>query len=1226
MVWSPALNDATTPQTAFTVKASDGTADNAQVVTVRATVTSVNAAPTIVGSFTVTSVTRNAWKEVTFADLRTGLGATDGNETADSALILQVESLANGQSLKIGTSGNFAGATDYNSTSNKQVITGKSIWWLPASNQTGIVDAIRFTVIDGNNVSSPTQGLVRMNIDTGSNAAPTITATTPISLGSTYGVRLPFTVSYTTLQTLLSPADTDSTYVTFVLTSISNGSIKKGGTTMVAMAGANLGTPVAESQLVPGESMVVIPTSTTTGSAVTLATVRGWDGTAYSANEVTLQATFVAGLNQVPVLTYVKDFTGGAKNTAFTFSYDSLRGNPSQMSQGTERTDAFDAEEVIANKTLQFRVKSVTAGSYLCLNSAATCDGTTAAADAITVDEDIVSNTNYKWVPPAGVTGLQNAFTVVAWDGSAASATPIQVKVYINKDPTFTSSTNIISGVPENTPYTITYDKLFTTFPSADDSTGILGYRLTDVSTGITAGSTLTRYVNGVATAVTAPHTMYPGDQVIWTPPAHVNVNTVPLFQLFKLKVVDAEGASSSEIDVKATVSALNTPPVAISTSGTLTSVARNVAGGKSMTYADIFGAIDFREYDVNTSVKPGVNDAHGIKFRIESVPSGTLRAVNNTGTTINPTPTDPTTMKYLVQSGADNTNTWTQLNWTPPVNALGTYTIMKVRLYDGTDFSNTVVDINIQVTAGNTAPSVSGFTVSPGISENGAQLITYDNLLLLSGASDSENDPIKFKIWQVSSGSVTYKGTTYLTTGSAITPPVVGPGDELVWRPEANAAGTLNAFMVKATDLTTDSSAVQVSVIVGAYNTAPTNLSSYTYTNATRYPNAKFFEITHSSLATNLNAEDVENGDSLLKFRIEELLGGQSVYRQTSGSCATVPAAAEFYPSGTTITNGQSFCWVQPSGVVGSYAALRLSVLDNDNAVGTTQARVSVSISVGTDAVPAYFGNYPESAPTYNVVKSAGTITWTYEELKNLSGAYDTDSSAVSLVITNINANLVSATNGTFTKNSTSLAAWAGTLGQSYNNYVPSSTMIIAPGETVTYQSFSSGGIALNTPTELFRFAAIDSTSVAATDKSIRVSLKSTNPSGKDPTFSYMGPVLLGSKTENVPVSIPYTQFRSHADAHDVNETPVDRMKFLITSVTITNGSVTISKNGAACSAITTGATLFEPGDSICFTPNATGAALATNTIHTILAVQAKDVPDEQTVGSAVNFQVRMP
>ncbi|NBO39872.1 hypothetical protein EBU99_15010, partial [bacterium] len=373
MLWTPPTDIETSPQTAFTMKASDGTLDSTQAVTVKVNVTPVNSAPVIVGPYTVTGVTRNTWKEVTFANLITYLGVSDV-ETASSSLILQVESLVSGQSLQIGNSGGTGGSVTAFSSSNKQLTTGKSIYWLPPANTTGIVDAIKFSVIDAGGVSSATQGLLRMNIDTGSNAAPSI-ATATVNLNTTVGttgVGAAFSLSHTQLLAALGATDTDSSYITFVLTSISNGSIKKSSTTMTTTTGASQANPIAPnatSIVSPGETVVFLPTSTTTGSAVTLATVIAYDGTTYSATSGTLQATFTAAANQIPVLGYVRDFTTGTKDTNFVFSYDDLRGDPTLMNLGAQRTDAFDSEEVIANKTLKFRIKAINASSYLCLNT-----------------------------------------------------------------------------------------------------------------------------------------------------------------------------------------------------------------------------------------------------------------------------------------------------------------------------------------------------------------------------------------------------------------------------------------------------------------------------------------------------------------------------------------------------------------------------------------------------------------------------------------------------------------------------------------------------------------------------------------------------------------------------------------------------------------------------------------------------------------------------------------
>jgi hypothetical protein len=452
--------------------------------------------------------------------------------------------------------------------------------------------------------------------------------------------------------------------------------------------------------------------------------------------------------------------------------------------------------------------------------------------------------------------------------------------------------------------------------------------------------------------------------------------------------------------------------------------------------------------------------------------------------------------------------------------------------------------------------------------------------------------------------------------------PPVIGPGDSVVWRPTTNANGLATpAFRIKPTDLTNDGTEVVINVDVGPYNTPPTNLSYFNYTGATRYPNQKYFEITHASLLTNLAVTDVENAGSLIKFQIDELLGGQGLYVQTSGSCATLPATSSYFPQTTLLTTGQSLCWIQPSAVIGTYSALRVTPIDNDNAIGLTQATIAVSISVGTDIVPTYYGSHV--ATPYNVVKNAGTITWTYEQLRNLAGAHDTDSSAVSLVITYIGTDYVSATKGTLRKNGADVAVWTGTLGTSYSSNPPTSSMVIAPGESITFQSANNIGGSPTPP--LFRFAAMDSTSVAAADREVKVNL--VNGTGQNPTFGYVGPILIGSKTQGVTVQIPYDQYRLYADAHDIDEPATYGLKFKIMSTTTTNGTVQINKAGAACSAITNGTTLFEPGDFICFTPNATGEALAKDAIHSIMTARPLNYSDNADPAlTAIGLQIRMP
>ncbi|MEY4065130.1 MAG: hypothetical protein RIR26_1338, partial [Pseudomonadota bacterium] len=990
------------------------------------------------------------------------------------------------------------------------------------------------------------------------------------------------------------------------LTSISNGTIKKGSTSMVAMTGvsqANPTTPTTNAQLVPGESIVFFPTSTTTGSAVTLATVRAWDGVTYSANEATLQATFVAASNQIPVLTYVKDFVGGVKNTAYVFSYSNLRGDPSLISSGTQRTDAFDAEENIASMTLKFRVKSMTAGSTLARTSPTAYNFTGSGTETIDPSQ------SFTWTPPTDYTGRQPAFTIVAYDGtnegSNGNGTAIQVYVNINADPVFVNSTNIISGVSESSPYVITYDKLFSLFPSSDDTTGVLGYRISSL-TGATG--TLQYYASGVLTNVTAPYTMYPGDQVVWTPPMYENFNTVPVHQVFKMRLVDNQGALSTEIDVKATVAPINDRPVLMSASS-LSSVAKNAT--KTITYADIFNAIDFRDYDVNSSAKPGINDPHGISFRIESVNAGTLQG--STGTVISPVASTLSTMKYLVQSSPDLSSSWSSLTWTPPSNLTGTFTVMKVRIFDGQDFSDSVASINITVTAANSAPtaSASSFNYMPGIDENGGLLVKYDDVMGYSGASDADGDLIRFKVVRLTSGTITWNGTTYTTAGLLSTPFTVGPGQTFIWRPSANANGTISAFGITLTDGMADSTEIAVTVTVSSINSAPT--VAYTQPVLEGAPYYTFganpFAISYDTLVTNLGVTDVETGTTGLTFAVSEWLGGQAIGSSTSSNCSSNVTPYTAPLSVSTNSSSTYLCWTPPAGTSGVVTAFRLQVSDPSGAISGQSALVSINIDPGNNVAPSFLSGCRAATSATNVTCSTSnvfgspsssvwdirrsngaTVTWTYDQLKALSGVTDPDSSVLYFVVTSISSTLVTGS-ASFQK--------AGTNMSAYTTGTPATTSLIGVGESVVYSTRSTIGTAGSTY-QLFTFKAYDGLALSAT--SLPISVKMQSATGLAPTFTHSAPIALTSITAGDWNEIPYADVRDTLDAYDIDDLSYANLSFLISGSPGSN--ITVTKKGSgACgtgtdTSIVAGTTQFGPGASLCVQLNSTSSAtLATKT-----------------------------
>lgn len=161
------------------------------------------------------------------------------------------------------------------------------------------------------------------------------------------------------------------------------------------------------------------------GSATFQVQVQDNGGTANSGVDLSaLSATFtitVTPVNDAPTLTTVAPLTGGLEDTAYTITYAAL---------------AAAADEADIDSTpVNFRVAGVTSGS-LTKNSVPVVPGSTTLATG----ESLV------WTPPTDQNGTLNAFTVTAWDGALASATPVQVQVQltpVNDVPSFTKGSNV---------------------------------------------------------------------------------------------------------------------------------------------------------------------------------------------------------------------------------------------------------------------------------------------------------------------------------------------------------------------------------------------------------------------------------------------------------------------------------------------------------------------------------------------------------------------------------------------------------------------------------------------------------------------------------------------------------------------------------------------------------------------------------------------------------------
>ncbi|MFN7139405.1 MAG: FG-GAP-like repeat-containing protein, partial [Limisphaerales bacterium] len=182
------------------------------------------------------------------------------------------------------------------------------------------------------------------------------------------------------------------------------------------------------------------------------------------------------------------------------------------------------------NDPICFRVEAVSSGT-LTINGSPIVAGST----LICAGDEVV------WTPTADANGVLNAFTVVGWDGQAASAAPVQVSVNVaavNDPPTLTN-VNVLPGT-EDTPLAITYATLAGAANEADPDGDAICFRVEAVTSG-----TLT--ING-SPVLPGTTLICAGDEVVWTPDVGVT-GPQPAFT-----VVAWDGAADSGLPVQVTV------------------------------------------------------------------------------------------------------------------------------------------------------------------------------------------------------------------------------------------------------------------------------------------------------------------------------------------------------------------------------------------------------------------------------------------------------------------------------------------------------------------------------------------------------------------------------------------------------------------------------------------------------------------------------------------------
>jgi len=249
------------------------------------------------------------------------------------------------------------------------------------------------------------------------NDAPTLTSVTALT-GFTEDTFKDIT--YVNLLAAANEADLNGEAISFRVETISSGTLEKRNSSNTAWIPVVAGTTT----LATGERLHWKAAQNANGSSVNAFTVKAFDGLQYSATAVQV-STVVAAVNDVLTLTSVTALTGFTEDTFTDITY----------------ADLFAAANVgnVDGDPISFRVEAVSTGTLEKRNSS-----DTAWVAVVAGTTTLALGEKLQWKGAQNASSSQNLFTVKAFDGTAYSATAVQVSATVapvNDTPVLTAGT-----------------------------------------------------------------------------------------------------------------------------------------------------------------------------------------------------------------------------------------------------------------------------------------------------------------------------------------------------------------------------------------------------------------------------------------------------------------------------------------------------------------------------------------------------------------------------------------------------------------------------------------------------------------------------------------------------------------------------------------------------------------------------------------------------------------
>jgi hypothetical protein len=572
----------------------------------------------------------------------------------------------------------------------------------------------------------------------------------------------------------------------------------------------------------PSSAKYTITIATTGANAI-----KDLAGNALLANQANGTDVLTINGNAAPTLSSISVFQG-VKTQPLTLTFAQLVAASTPNPPG-----------IAPGHTLNFLITAVPAANTTLLQ--VTHNGTTTTVVPGTTR--IQPGDTVTWTPVASAVGLTTAFKVVALDVQNAvsapqlsqSSPPVDVIVnQVDIAPTLTH-VNTLSLAGSGSPFVIPY----ATFLAASDATFVAGHQLGFKFTGsLLAGSALqiqqgvsapTNVVFGTGAGST---TFTPGSVLIWTAPVEaVQTDVMP----FTVQAYDITNAghnpaypstlilSGTDVPVTITVSNKASPTLNFSIANGL-QFTRNRNVYDVVTFDDIMNPVA----PFNATFPPG--DAQG--FRVDSVINGALQISHDNGQNWSAAGVGTIVLK---NNGLGNKD---QLRWldSPLPSTIGVHNGFTVAAYDATtQLAST--DGLIKFNLINVAPTIANTPITlTGAVQQTAFAISYQTILTATGATDGNNDVIRFVIPArnatesangsmsiTKSGSNTPVAITFWdgTTAGLATATKFSPGDVVNFTGAAGKTGVLPAFRVRAYDgLVVSATGSQVQIKVDPFGT----------------------------------------------------------------------------------------------------------------------------------------------------------------------------------------------------------------------------------------------------------------------------------------------------------------------------------------------------------------------------------------------------------------------